>query len=80
VLASFGYVIGSDLRIIPSQQFGCSCRVGRCAEDVLHLMRIGQRMQVGGGGGAHGCSGSVPRGRGARVSSGPLRRPRGVAQ
>ena len=41
-------VIRADISMIARHKFGRSRRVGRCPQDVLHLVGIGQRMQVRG--------------------------------
>jgi hypothetical protein len=46
-------VLSADISIIASDEFGRSRRVGRCSENVLHLVGIGQWMQVRGGCRAH---------------------------
>jgi len=72
-------VLSADISIIASDEFGRSCRVGRCSENVLHLVGVGQWMQVRSGCCEHRCSGRLARGRGVCGSGRLVRRPRGVA-
>ena len=71
-------VISSDSSIIARQKFGRSRRVGRCPQNVLDLVSVGQWMQVRGGCRAHRCSRRL--GRGICVSGRLVRRPPGIAQ
>jgi hypothetical protein len=73
-------VISADTSIIAGHKFGRSRRVGRRPQNVLHLVGVGQWMQVRSGCRAHRCSRRIARGRGVRVSGRLVRRPRGVAQ
>jgi hypothetical protein len=73
-------VIGADSSIIARDKFGRSRRVGRCPQNVLHLMSVGQWMQVRSGCRAHRRSRRMARGRGVCVSGRRERCPRGVAQ
>jgi hypothetical protein len=73
-------VISTDVSIIARYKFGRSRRVGRCPQNVLHLVRVGQWMQVRRGGRAHRCARRLARGRGVCVSGRLERRPRGIAQ
>jgi hypothetical protein len=52
-LASLLDVIGSDTSIIARRQFGGPRRVGRCSENVVHLVSVRQWMQVRRGCSAH---------------------------
>lgn len=70
----------ADISIIARHKLGRSRRMGRCPQNVLHLVGVGQWMQVRGGCRAHRCSRRIDRGRGICVSRRPVRRPRGVAQ
>src|SRR5215203_3352657 len=78
--ASLLNVISADISIIAGDEFGRSRRVSRCSENVLHLVGVGQWMQVRSGCRAHRCSRRIARGRGVCVSGRLERRPRGVAQ
>jgi hypothetical protein len=78
--ASLLKVSSTDISIIARQKFGRSRRVGRCPQNVLHLVSVGQGMQVRSGCRAHRCSRRIARGRGVCVSGRLERRPRGVAQ
>jgi len=73
-------VISTDISIIGRHKFGRSRRVGRCRQNVLHLVSVGQWMQVRTGCRAHRRSRRIARGRGVCVSGRLVRRPRGVAQ
>jgi hypothetical protein len=73
-------VLSADSSIIASDAFGRSRRVGRCPQNVLHLVSVGQWMQVRSGCRAHRCSRRIGRGRGGCVSGRLVRRPRGIAQ
>ena len=79
-LASLLDVISADISIIAGDEFGRSRRVSRCPKDVLHLVGLGQWMQVRSGCRAHRCSRRIARGRGICVSGRLECRPRGVAQ
>jgi hypothetical protein len=78
--ASLLNVLGADISIIASDAFGRSRRVGRCSENVLHLVGVGQWMQVRSGCCVPRCSRRIARGRRVCVSGRLVRRPRGVAQ
>ena len=82
--ASLINVTRTHTSIIARHKFCRSRRVGRSSQNVLHLMGVGQWMQVRGGRRAHRGSRRIARGRGAcgrvGVSGRPERRPRGVAQ
>jgi hypothetical protein len=73
-------VLSADISIIARDEFGCSRRVGRCPQNVLHLVGVSQRMQVRSGCCAHRCSRRIARGRCVCVSGRLLRRPRSIAQ
>ena len=73
-------VISADLSSIARHKFDCSGRVGRCPENVLHLVSVGQWMQVRSGCRVHRCAGSIARSRGACVSGRLVRRPCGITQ
>jgi hypothetical protein len=52
-------VLSADISIIASDEFGRSRRVGGCSENVLHLVGVGQWMQVRRG--SHGdCAWHLP--------------------
>lgn len=78
--ASLLNVISADTSIIARQEFGRSRRVGRCPQNVLHLVSVGQRMQVRGGCRTHRCSCCIARGRGVCGSGCLVRCPPGIAQ
>jgi hypothetical protein len=78
-LASLLYVSSADISIIARNKFCRSRRVGRPSQNVLHLVSVGQRMQVRGGRRAHCSSRGISRGRGVCLSGRPECRPRGVA-
>jgi hypothetical protein len=73
-------VLSTDSSIIASEEFGRSCRVGRCCEQVLHLVRVGQWMQVRSGCCQHRCSRRLAGGRSVCLSGRLVCCPRGVAQ
>lgn len=78
--ASLLNVISADMSIITRQEFGRSRRVCRCAQNVLHLVSVGQRMQVRSGCRTHRCSRCVARGRGVCGTGCLVRCPPGIAQ
>ena len=78
--ASVLNVISTDISIIARHKFGRPRRVGRCPQNVLHLVSVGQWMQVRSGCRAHRCSRRIARGRGVCVSGRLVRRPPVVAQ
>jgi hypothetical protein len=73
-------VLGTNVPIVTSDKFGRSRRVSRCPENVLHLVGVGQWMQVRSGCRIHRCPRCIARGRGVCTTGGLLRRPPGVAQ
>jgi hypothetical protein len=73
-------LFSTDISIIVRQQFGRSRRVSRCPQNVLHLVTVGQWMQVRSRCRAHRGARRVARGGGACLSGGLVRRPRGIAQ
>jgi len=73
-------VAGTDISIVVRHELGRSRRVGRCSQNVLHLVGVGQWMQVRGGCRTHRRSRRVARRHGVRVSGRPERRQRGNAQ
>lgn len=73
-------VLGTHVPIVSSDKLGRSRRVCRCPENVLHLVGVGQWMQVRGGCRTHRCPRCMARGLRVCATSGLERRPCGVAQ
>jgi hypothetical protein len=73
-------VLGTNVAIVTSDKFGRSRCVGRCPENVLHLVGVGQWMQVRSGCRIHRCPRCSARGRGVCAPGGLVRRPPAVAQ
>lgn len=79
-MAQMFNVISTGIPVIARRKLGCPRRVGRCPENVFHLVSVGQRMQEGSGCRVHRRSRRVARGCRARVPGRFVRGPPGVAQ
>lgn len=73
-------VLGADISVIARHELGRSRRVGRGSQDVLHLMSVGQLMQVCGSCRGHRRSRRVGSGRSVCVSGRLVRRPADIAE
>jgi hypothetical protein len=73
-------VLSADISIIARHKFGRSRRVGRCPQNVLHLVSVGQWMQIRSGCRAHRRTRCIARSRRACISGRLMRRQGGVAQ
>ena len=73
-------VLSADISIIARHKFGRSRRVGRCPQNVLHLVSVGQWMQIRSGCRAHRRPRRIARSRRVGILGRLVRRQGGVAQ